>query len=396
MVTYDKTHTSDALLRTTVDKTHTTDALLRATVDKTHTTDALLKATVDKTHTTDTSLKYTFDKTHKTDAQLGYQGVTVFGTYLVGTGFTDGSTNPIGLEPYIDIMVQIGASPIDVTVTYVDQDGNPAETTTVSTSIPSGSPVGTLIKVALNTGDTALRDITKITISGGTSGDKFKIRSIAGAYWGKPLAVIKAPHDSYTMDNLSEREFNKPAMPVLVKNPPNYYPPPSPLMNGLILFVRRNWDFVFPDTLSGREQTSRILPFIARSWSHYLGDLTGTQYTGKFFQLQSSLFGNIIAGYLRLPSGTLITDGFRVIFKNSAGFSVWGKCYPTGVYQVQLDLQRYDKSFLIVGSTTIEIYYQYGAFYVDGFLNQLTSMDLYFLPDQAAHLIGFKKKRLFA
>lgn len=378
------------------DITHTSDALLRAALDKTHTTDALLKATVDKIHKTDSALKYTFDKTHKTDAQLGYQGVTVFGTYLVGSGFTDGSTNPIGLEPWIDIMVQIGASPIDVTVTYIDQDGNPTETTTVSTSIPSGSTVGTLIKVALNTGDYALRDITNITITGGTAGDKFKIRSIAGAYWGKPLAVIKAAHDSYSMDSLSGRNINKPPMPVLEKNPPPYYPAPSPLMNGLISFVRRNWDSVLPDTLSGREQTSRILPFIANPWSYYLGDLTCTQYTGKFFQLQSSLFGNIIAGYLKLPSGTLITDGFRVIFKNGAGFSVWGKCYPTGVYQVQLDLQRYDKSFLIVGSTTIEIYYQYGAFYVDGFLNQLTSMDLYFLPNQEAHVIGFKKKRLFA
>lgn len=379
-----------------VDISHTTDALLRATVDKTHTTDALLKVVKDKTHTTDAWKHYTFDKTHKTDAQLGYQAITVFGTYLVGTGFTDGSTNPIGLEPYIDIMVQIGASPIDVTVTYVDQDGNAPETTTVSTSIPSGSSVGTLIKVALNTGDYGLRDITNITITGGTAGDKFKIRSLFGAYWGKSFGVSKTVYDSRTVDDLSGHEYNKPPMPVLVKNPPNYYPAPSPQMNGIILFVRRNWDSFLPEPVLNT-YTGKTFAFVARPWTVFTGEtLSGYQYTGKRFPLQSSLFGNIIAGYLRLPSGTLITDGFRVIFKNSSGFSVWGKCYPTGVYQVLLDLQRYDKSYLIVGSTTIEIYYQYGAFYVDGFLNQLTSKDLYFLPSQEAHVIGFKKKRLFA
>jgi len=114
------------------------------------------------------------------------------------------------------------------------------------------------------------------------------------------------------------------------------------------------------------------------------------QLTIKF---QAGLFGNVLAGYLRLPGGALITDGFRVIFKNNAGFSVWGKCYPTGVYQVILDLQRYDKSFLNVGSNAIEIYYQYGAFYVDGFVNQNTSKDLYFIPhSNDPHTLGFKKR----
>ncbi len=350
---------------------------------------------MDKTHTTDAWKHYTFDKTHKTDAQLGYQGVTVFGTYLKGTGFTDGSTNPIGLEPWIEIMVQIGASPIDVTVTYVDQDGNAPETTTVSTSIPSGSTVGTLIKVALNTGDYALRDITNITIVGGTNGDKFKIRSLAGAWYAKRFSVISATHDSYDVTDLSDNEYNKPAMPALVKNPPAYYPAPSPLMNGVIPFNRRNWDSFLPETLTGIEQTTKAFVLVWRPWDSYLVDPTGTQHTGKTFTLQSSLFGNIIAGFLRLPSGVLITDGFRVIFRNSAGFSVWGKCYPTGVYQVLLDLQRYDKSYLIVGTDTLEIYYQYGSFYVDGFVTQMESKDLYFLPSQEAHSIGFKKRRLF-
>ena len=123
---------------------------------------------------------------------------------------------------------------------------------------------------------------------------------------------------------------------------------------------------------------------------------TLTTYTGKTFKFQAGLFGNVLAGYLRLPSGTLITNGFRVIFKNSAGFAVMGKCYSTGVYQVVLDLQRYDKSYLFVGTTAIELYYQYGSFYADGYLNQMTAMDLFFLPSQEAHVIGFKKKRLFA
>lgn len=213
--------------------------LLRYLQNITHAIDAFLYYTQNKTHTANALFRSTYDRSHKTDAMVGFQGVTVFGTYEKGIGFNDGSQNPVGLEPWIEIIVQIGASPIDVTVSYVDQDGNP-ETTTVSTSIPSGSTVGTQIKVVLNTGDQALRDITNITISGGTNGDKFKIRSLVGGYWGKPQALINKVYDGRTVDDLSGNEYSKHAMPALVRNPPFYYPVPNPQMRPFIAFVRRN------------------------------------------------------------------------------------------------------------------------------------------------------------
>lgn len=216
-------------------------------------------------------------------------------------------------------------------------------------------------------------------------------------YWGKSFGVAKTTYESRTVDGLSGNTFNKPPMPALVKLAPYFFPAPNPQMRPFIAFLKRTWDsFSSGPVLT--TCTGKTFVFEASPWTVFTGEtLSGYEYTSKRFPFKTVLFGNVLTGYLKLPSGTLITDGFRVIFKNSYGFSIWGKCYPTGLYQLVLDPQRYDKSYLLVEGTTIEIYYQYGAFYVDGFLNQLPK-DLFFLPDQdrGAHVIGFKKKRVFA
>ncbi|GEM_PF-4723633 len=273
----------------------------------------------------------------------------LFGSYTVGTGFVDGSSHPFGLELWVKTTTAIATS-IDVSTTYVDQDGNPPEVTTVTTSIPASTPTGTYIRVALNAGDYAVRDVTDVTVVDGTSGNAFELVSKADGYYGKPFGL-----------------------------------------------AARIWDSFSPETLSGIEHTGDSYALEGNPWFAWTGDaLSGREISGDDFPLTGGIYGNIIAGYLRLPSGVIISTGFRIIIKNSAGFALMGKCYPNGVYQITLDLQRYDRSYLLVGSSAIELYGQYGTMYIDGFVTQLGSKDMYFLPDQEAHSIGFKKKRLFA
>lgn len=102
----------------------------------------------------------------------------VFGTYVIGTGFTDGDSLPSGgLSPYIRILADTGNQPSDVTITYVDQNGNSAEQTLVSTSVPANSTAGTYIKISLNGGDSGVRDITAVSVTGGTAGDSLELTS---------------------------------------------------------------------------------------------------------------------------------------------------------------------------------------------------------------------------
>lgn len=108
----------------------------------------------------------------------------VFGSFKLGTGFTDGSSiSGGGLRLFIKPTKNIGGAPLDVTVTYKDQFGNIAETTVVSTSVPAGTVSGAHIEVVLNTGDTGVQDVTYVSVTGGTTGDEFNLES-----WNEGLA----------------------------------------------------------------------------------------------------------------------------------------------------------------------------------------------------------------
>jgi len=81
----------------------------------------------------------------------------VFGSFKVGTGFTDGSTiTGGGLRLFIKPTKNIGSAPLDVTVSYVDQFGNTAEVTAVSTSVPGSTTSGSHIQVSLNAEDSGV------------------------------------------------------------------------------------------------------------------------------------------------------------------------------------------------------------------------------------------------
>lgn len=102
----------------------------------------------------------------------------VFGSYIVGTGFTNGSAiSTGGLRCFIKPTANIGNAPLDVTITYIDQFGNTAETTVVSTSVAARTTSGNHIEVVLNAGDSGIRDVTNVTVTGGTTGDRFNLES---------------------------------------------------------------------------------------------------------------------------------------------------------------------------------------------------------------------------
>mgnify|MGYP001619833152 CR=1 FL=1 len=92
--------------------------------------------------------------------------------------FTDGSAFPTITEAGVsrsasgpilaEVTTVLNATPGNITVTYVDQDGNAAEAT-VSLALTASALVGTCGFVSLNAGDYAVRDITTATRTGGTT-----------------------------------------------------------------------------------------------------------------------------------------------------------------------------------------------------------------------------------
>jgi hypothetical protein len=88
-----------------------------------------------------------------------------------------------------DTTATLGATAANLTITYVDQDGNAAEATATPLAIRTNSAVGTIPHTApvwfvpLNAGDTGLRNTTNIAFSAGNGG--YVARMIA-----HPLAII--------------------------------------------------------------------------------------------------------------------------------------------------------------------------------------------------------------
>lgn len=164
----------------------------------------------------------------------------VFGSYIVGTGFTDGSSiTEGGFRVFIKPTANIGASPLDVGITYIDQFGNPAETTTLTTSVPAYTTAGTHIQVVLNAEDSGIRDITAVSVTGGTTGDAFNLES-----WNEGLGHCFGSAKAY---------------PRLTPGMPNY--PSEPI----------DWPPGHPEGDFGEEPTKETLQFIHfwTLWEHF-------------------------------------------------------------------------------------------------------------------------------
>lgn len=101
----------------------------------------------------------------------------VFGSYEIGAGFAAGdSITEGGYRVFIVPTVNMGDNAIDVSISYTDQFGNPA-TTAVSTSVPAHTVSGTHVQMVLNNGDSGVRQVTGVTVVGGTAGETFNLES---------------------------------------------------------------------------------------------------------------------------------------------------------------------------------------------------------------------------
>lgn len=97
---------------------------------------------------------------------------------LATSAFTDGSSMPTVTElgvsrqtsgmVLVEAITAIGSTSGGINITYVDQDGNAAETTTTQNLPVSNANIHFVGAIILNAGDVGVRDITNATRTGGT------------------------------------------------------------------------------------------------------------------------------------------------------------------------------------------------------------------------------------
>ena len=111
-----------------------------------------------------------------------------------GPTFTDGNQMPTVTElgvsrqipgtVMVEITAALNATPRNLSVTYVDQDNNTAETTS-AVSLPASGVAGSMAALKLNGSDWGVLDITNATGSGGTT------PSGTLKFWGViPLGIV--------------------------------------------------------------------------------------------------------------------------------------------------------------------------------------------------------------
>lgn len=125
--------------------------------------------------------------------------------------FTDGSAMPTVTElntsramsgiVLIEVTTVLNATPGNLQITYVDQDGNTAESNTAQ-AFAASAAVGSIGVVTLNSGDTGVRDITNAQRTAGTT------PTGVITLWGViPLAIVHnvATGQGETVDLLTTR-----------------------------------------------------------------------------------------------------------------------------------------------------------------------------------------------
>ena len=119
----------------------------------------------------------------------------VFGSYEVGVGYTDGASIPTGgLRVFILPTKNVGLVPMDIGITYVNQFGV-TKTTTVTTSVPAVATAGTHFQMVINSGDSGIRDVTVVSVIGGSIGDKFNLESWNEGLGRAPYSITKSTPD---------------------------------------------------------------------------------------------------------------------------------------------------------------------------------------------------------
>lgn len=125
--------------------------------------------------------------------------------------FTDGAAFPTVTELgvsrqtsgaiFMEVTTALNSAPGSITVTYVDQDGNTAETTTAQ-ALAASSVTGSAGWILLNSPDWGVRDITTATRTGGTT------PTGVVKFWGLiPIAFLTSV-SGFDFRNLLTHSFN--------------------------------------------------------------------------------------------------------------------------------------------------------------------------------------------
>lgn len=139
-----------------------------------------------------------FDRT----IQMGGLSGTSVASQAVNTpALPRGQANGSDTRWFVECYTDLGATPQTLTVTYTDQDGNGAQTTTVA--IPATLRAGTLLEILPGTGDTSIRSVESVQLGGstGTAGN-FGItagREKVGARLSSYVAGIAAAKNGLDM-----------------------------------------------------------------------------------------------------------------------------------------------------------------------------------------------------
>lgn len=138
------------------------------------------------------------------------------GTFVAGTGFTDGSAMPTVTEGnssrtiHSALLLEVqtaGAGTLTITVDYTDQDGNAS--TTPAQALTAAASVNSCGFLPLATGDYGVRDVTGVTRTVGTGTGTFKL-------WGVvPMGMFNMVHQSIGVQSNLNFLTDTPTPPLL-------------------------------------------------------------------------------------------------------------------------------------------------------------------------------------
>lgn len=138
------------------------------------------------------------------------------GTFVAGTGFTDGSAMPTVTEGnssrtiHSALLLEVqtaGAGALTITVDYTDQDGNAS--TTPAQALTAAASANSCGFLPLATGDYGVRDVTGVTRTVGTGTGTFKL-------WGVvPMGMFNMVHQSIGVQSNLNFLTDTPTPPLL-------------------------------------------------------------------------------------------------------------------------------------------------------------------------------------
>lgn len=297
----------------------------------------------------------------------------------------------------IKVMDNVGGSDINVTVSYVDQDGN-AEIANTPTLIPASTYKDTFIDVILNPGDLGAREVTDASITGGVAGDVFEFHLF---YFGKSIGARSSLKYSFIAETQSGRIGTGKAVDGSKSIQPTGA---NPRIQVPILLTHADRSAFEPEPLSSRELIPKIMQFIRSLDQAWLEEtLSGRLANAERIVFSrawlESLVGQVVSGHVRDQDNSLLQNAFKVLLTSSFSFGkdIMGDVdTQTSVYQVFMKDTIYDRSFLLVNDPSLKkdlLYRQHGSLNLDG-RQRIDVIDLKFeRKDESSKRIRLGRKK---